>query len=43
MVTDLFRNAQDTETVSAGDIIFGPGDVADKMYGIVADRFRTQS
>ena len=34
-VVGLFRNAQDTEQVSAGEIIFKEGDLGEKMYGIV--------
>jgi CRP-like cAMP-binding protein len=34
-VTGLFRNAQDTVKVPAGDVVFQEGDAGSEMYGIV--------
>jgi CRP-like cAMP-binding protein len=34
-VSGLFRNAQDTVTVAAGDVIFTEGDAGSQMYGII--------
>jgi CRP/FNR family cyclic AMP-dependent transcriptional regulator len=34
-VTGLFRNAQETLKVPAGEVIFAEGDSGDQMYGIV--------
>jgi CRP/FNR family transcriptional regulator, cyclic AMP receptor protein len=34
-VTGLFRNAQATVTVAAGDTVFAEGDSGDQMYGII--------
>jgi CRP-like cAMP-binding protein len=34
-VVGLFRNAQDTVSVPAGDVVFQQGDDGDLMYGIV--------
>jgi CRP/FNR family cyclic AMP-dependent transcriptional regulator len=44
-VTGLFRNAQDTVKVPAGDVIFNEGDPGNEMYGIVegAIELRTSS
>ena len=34
-VVGLFRNAQDTVSLPAGDVVFQQGDDGDLMYGIV--------
>jgi CRP-like cAMP-binding protein len=34
-VIGLFRNAQETVKVPAGEVIFNEGDVGNEMYGIV--------
>ena len=34
-VTGLFRNAQATVTVGAGETVFSEGDAGDQMYGVV--------
>lgn len=34
-VTGLFKNAQDTVTLAAGDVVFNQGDAGSEMYGII--------
>jgi CRP/FNR family transcriptional regulator, cyclic AMP receptor protein len=34
-VVGLFRNAQNTLTLSAGDVVFNEGDTGNEMYGII--------
>jgi len=42
-VVGLFRNAQKTLTVPAGDVVFREGEAGDEMYGIVEGEIELHS
>ncbi len=42
-VVGLFRNAQKTITVPAGDVIFREGDLGEEMFGIVEGEIELHS
>jgi len=42
-VVGLFRNAQKTLTVPAGDVVFRDGEAGDEMYGIVESEIELHS
>jgi len=42
-VTGLFRNAQQTLNVPAGDVVFREGDAGNEMFGVVEGAVQLQS